>query len=345
MTETKAHTRTRTHAVACFPAGDVDAPAALIDIETDVEEPGPRDLLVDVRAVSVNPVDVKVLAGADPGGAPKVLGWDAAGVVVAVGSEVSFFHVGDDVYYAGSIGRSGSNADLHLVDERIVGHKPATLTFAEAAALPLTTITAWETLFDRLALTADSEGTLLVMGAAGGTGSMVVQLARQLTKVTVIGTASRPESRAWARELGVHHVVDHHDLVDAVNRVAPSGVDHVFTPFSAGKIESFAELLRPRGAVVAIDDPPNLDLLPLKSKSITWHWEFMFSRPLDEPESIYQHELLERVSTLVDDGILRSTLSTSMDGLTAATVTEAHRLVESSATIGKVVIVNSARQS
>ena len=334
-------TKTVTLAVAYLRAGDIEAPGALVDVEVEVDEPGPRDLLVEVRAVSVNPVDVKMRAGADPGGVPKILGWDAAGVVRAVGSDVSFFQVGDHVYYAGSIGRSGSNVNLHLVDERIVGHKPATLTDPEAAALPLTTITAWETLFDRLGLTADSDGTLLVMGAAGGVGSMVVQLARQLTDVTVIGAASRTESASWAREMGAHHVVDHRDLVKEVNRVAPGGVDYVFTPFSAGNIEAFAELLRPRGAIVAIDDPPDLNLLPLKSKSVTWHWELMFTRPLFEPESSYQHELLERVAALVEAGTIRTTLNVSLDGLTAATVVQAHRIVESSKTIGKVVIVNS----
>lgn len=327
-------------AVGYHRSGPVDAPDALVDVEVPVGEPGPHDLVVEVHAVSVNPVDTKIRSGVDPEGpAAKVIGWDAAGVVLAVGPEVSAFAVGDDVYYAGSLARSGSNAEVQLVDEHVVGHKPASLTYAEAAALPLTTITAWETLVERLGLGAESTGTLLVVGAAGGVGSMVVQLARALTGLTVIGTASRPESRQWVLEQGAHHVVDHHDgLVAGVLAVAPEGVDHVFTSFSQGYVEAFAELLVPRGGVVAIDDPEGLDLMPLKTKSLSWHWEFMFTRPLLEPESWAQHELLEQVATLVDAGTLRTTLTTVLTGLTAQVLTEAHRLLESSATIGKVVI-------
>ncbi len=299
---------------------------------------GGHDLLVDVRAVSVNPADVKVRAAADPGGTPKVLGYDAAGVVLAVGDAVTAYAPGDEVYYAGSISRPGSNARVQLVDERIVGRKPASLDFAAAAALPLTAITAWETVFDRLGLHRESTGTLLVMAAAGGVGSMVVQLARQLTGLTVIGTASRPESAAWAREMGAHHVVNHHNLLEELNEVAPDGVEHIFTPFSAGNVETFAAVLKPRGAVVAIDEPEGLDLLPLKEKSQTWHWELMFTRPLFEPESTYQRELLDEVAWLVDEGVLRSTVTTRLSPIDAATLAEAHRRVESSATIGKVVV-------
>jgi zinc-binding alcohol dehydrogenase family protein len=334
-------TATNTRAVGYTDNGPVDSPDALIDVEIDVPPPGSHDLLVEVKAVSVNPVDVKVRASVDPGGVPKVLGWDAAGVVVGVGSDVSLFKVGDAVYYAGSIDRPGSNADRQLVDERIVGHKPGSLSFAEAAALPLTTITAWETLFDRLGLTADSDGTLLVMAAAGGVGSMVVQLARQLTNVTVIGTASRPESTDWATKMGARHVINHHNLIDEAAAAASDGLDYIFTPYSTDNVEAFAQLLKPRGAVVAIDDPHQLDLLPLKSKSLSWHWELMFTRPLHEPESTYQHELLEKVSALIDTGALSTTVNVTLDGLTAATLIEAHRQSESSAAIGKIVIVNT----
>ena len=212
----------------------ISEPDSLLDVELPIPTPGPRDLLVRVEAVSVNPVDTKVRRGVDPAGELKVLGYDAAGVVVGVGPEVTRFRVGDEVYYAGSIGRPGTNPQFHLVDERITGHKPATLDFAEAAALPLTTITAWEALFDRFRLAKDSTGTLLVMGAAGGVGSVLVQLARALTGVTVIGTASRAESQQWVTELGAHHAVDHHgDLVAAVREVAPDGVDYIFTPRTA----------------------------------------------------------------------------------------------------------------
>jgi zinc-binding alcohol dehydrogenase family protein len=317
----------------------IDHADSLVDVELPVPVPGPHDLLVRVEAVSVNPVDVKVRAGTDPGGEVKVLGYDAAGVVTGVGDEVTRFGVGDEVYYAGSIGRPGTNSRFHLVDERITGHKPATLDFAEAAALPLTTITAWETLFDRFRLGRDSGATLLVLGAAGGVGSMIVQLARALTGVTVIATASRPDTREWVQGLGAQHVVDHHgDLAAQVLAIAPGGVDAVFTPYSAGNVDVFAEVLRPGGEVTAIDDPAGLDILPLKSKSITWHWEFMFTRPLYAPQDPYQHELLDEVARLVDAGTLRTTLTERLGPIDAATLRRAHVLVESASAIGKIVV-------
>lgn len=316
----------------------ISDPDSLVDLDLPVPEPGPHDLLVEVAAVSVNPVDVKVRAGSDPGGTPKVLGYDAAGVVTAVGAEVGLFAVGDEVYYAGSIARPGTNARYHVVDERIVGHKPRTLGFPAAAALPLTAITAWETLFDAFRLRDDSTGTLLVLAAAGGVGSMVVQLARALTDLTVIGTASRPDSRRWATDLGAHHVVDHHDLVAAVRTVAPDGVDLIVSPHTGGSVEAYAELIRPRGQIVAIDEPEGLDLLPLKAKSVTFHWELMFTRPLYGPDPIAQHDLLDRVAALVDAGTLRTTLTTELGPINAANLREAHELVESGHMVGKVVV-------
>lgn len=314
---------------------------SLLDVELPVPEPGPHDLLVRVEAVSVNPVDTKVRRGSDPGGELKILGYDAAGAVTAVGSRVTRFAVGEEVYYAGSIARQGSNARYQVVDERIVGHKPATLDFADAAALPLTTITAWESLFDRFRLAKDSTGVLLVLGAAGGVGSVLVQLARALTGVTVVGTASRPESGRWVRELGAHHVVDHReDLVAAVREVAPDGVHHIFSPFSAGRVEQFAELLVPGGDVVAIDEPEGMDLLPLKAKSLSWHWEMMFTRPLFAPEDPAQHELLEAAARLVDEGALRATVTERLTPIDAATLRHAHELVERGTAIGKVVITD-----
>jgi NADPH:quinone reductase len=325
-------------AVAYRKSLPISDPASLEDVELPIPEPGPRDLLVRVEAVSVNPVDFKVRTGSDPGGRPKVLGYDAAGVVTATGGDVTLFAPGDEVYYAGAIDRPGTNAQFHVVDERIVGRKPQTLTFAEAAALPLTTITAWETLFDRFGLSGDSSGTLLVLGAAGGVGSMVIQLARALTKLTVIGTASRPESRQWATELGAHHVVDHHDLVANVRSVAPDGVDYVLSPYTAGLIESFAELVTPGGAITAIDEPEGLELLPLKAKSISFHWEFMFTRPLHQtPDMIGQHDLLQRVAELVDGGSIRTTLTSELSPINAATLRRAHQTVEAGHTIGKIV--------
>jgi zinc-binding alcohol dehydrogenase family protein len=317
----------------------ISDPASLEDLEVPVPEPGPRDLLVRVEAVSVNPVDVKVRASSDPGGEPKILGYDAAGTVVATGSDVQLFSPGDEVYYAGSIDRPGTDAQFHVVDERITGHKPRSLTFAQAAALPLTTITAWEALFDRFRLNPESSGVLVVLGAAGGVGSMIIQLTRVLTRMVVVGTASRPESQQWAQELGAHHVIDHHDLVGGVRGITPDGVTHVFSPHTAGSIEDFAEILRPHGAIVAIDEPEGLDILPLKNKSISFNWEFMFTRPLYQPpDMVEQHELLDRVAGMVDEGTVRTTLTRQLGPISAATLREAHTLVESGRMTGKVVV-------
>lgn len=329
---------TTAHVIAATAAGPVDAATSFVAAEVPLPAPGPHDLLVEVRAVSVNPADVKVRASFGAQAAPKVLGFDAAGVVVATGSAVTAFAVGDEVYYAGSISRDGSNADYQLVDERITGHKPASLDFAEAAALPLTTITAWETVFERFGLTKDSTGALLVMAGAGGVGSMVVQLARQLTSLTVIATASRPESAAWATSLGAHHVVNHHNLRAEVTAVAPNGVNYVFSPFSAGNVQTYADLMAVHGQVVAIDEPAGLDLLPLKAKSQTWHWELMFTRPLFDPESTSQRELLDDTARLVDDGVLRTTMTRKLTPITPETLREAHGAVEGSGMIGKIVV-------
>ncbi|GAB4079908.1 zinc-binding alcohol dehydrogenase family protein [Modestobacter muralis] len=327
---------TTNRAVVATASGPVDV---LTDVELDVPIPGPRDLLVEVRAVSVNPVDVKLRGGALPGGdGPQVLGYDGAGVVRAVGAEVTAYAVGDEVYYAGSIQRPGSDQQFQLVDERVAGRKPVSLDFAEAAALPLTTITAWETLFERWRLSADSTGTLLVMGAAGGVGSILVQLARQLTDLTVIAAVGRPESGDWVRGLGAHHVVDRNALEAEVAALAPRGVDLVFSPFSAGMVEIYSRVMGVGGSVVAIDEPEGQDTLPLKWKSQGWHWEFMFTRVIHDPESTAHRELLDEVARLVDAGTLRTTLTTRLSPIDAATLQEAHRLLESSATIGKVVL-------
>ncbi|WP_431905054.1 zinc-binding alcohol dehydrogenase family protein [Amycolatopsis thermoflava] len=329
---------TTMRAVAYRKSLPVTDPAALEDVELPVPEPGPHDLLVRVEAVSVNPVDTKVRAGSDPGGEPRVLGFDAAGVVTATGAEVTLFRPGDEVYYAGTIDRPGTNAEYHVVDERIVGPKPRSLSFAQAAALPLTTITAYETLHDRFRVGQDSTGTLLVLAGAGGVGSILIQLARALTGLTVVATASRPESRDWVRSLGAHHVADHRDLVASVREVAPDGVDYVFSPNTAGRIEEFAELLRPGGAITAIDEPPGLELLPLKGKSISFHWELMFTRPLHGWDLIAQHNLLAHVAELVDAGVVRTTLTTELKPINASTVRQAHELTETGRTVGKTVI-------
>lgn len=314
----------------------VSDPSSLLDLEVPVPVPGEHDLLVRVEAVSVNPVDVKLRATADPGGEARILGFDAAGVVDKVGAAVTLFQPGDEVWYAGSIARPGTDSQLHLVDERIVARKPSSLDFAAAAALPLTALTAWESLFDRLRLTAGSTGRLLVLGAAGGVGSVLVQLARRLTDLEVIGTASRPESRQYVLERGAHRVVDHRgDLAAQL----PDGVDYVFSPHSAGMIDTFAQIIRPYGAVVAIDEPEGLDLLALKSKSIAWHWELMFTRSLYDPASTAQHQILTRLAALVDDGVIQSTLTTRIDGINAVNMRKAHTIQEAGAAIGKTVLV------
>ncbi len=309
------------------------------EVELPVPTPGPHDLVVEVRAVSVNPVDTKLHAASDPGGEPKVLGYDAAGVVRAVGDEVTLFSVGDEVYHAGSVARQGTDAQFHAVDERLVGPKPRTLSFAEAAAMPLTTIAAWESLVDRFRVRESDTGTLLVMGAAGGVGSMVIQLARALTGLTVIGTASREESRRWATDLGAHHVIDHHDLVADTRAVAPDGVDMIFSPFTGGMIETYAEVLNPGGGIVAIDEPEGLDPLPLKDKSLALHWEFMFTRPLyAPPDMVAQHDLLARTAELVDAGSVRTTLVERLDGLTPENLQRAHEQVAEGHMVGKIVL-------
>ncbi|GAA4097550.1 zinc-binding alcohol dehydrogenase family protein [Actinomadura miaoliensis] len=326
-------------AVVSYEGRPIDDRDSLRDEEIPIPGLRPRDVLVRVQAVSVNPVDVKVRAGLTRSPEPRVLGFDAAGVVEAVGPEVGTLAVGDEVWYAGDITRPGANAEMHAVDERIVARKPRSLTFAEAAAMPLTTITAWETLFDHFRLTTESTGALLVLGGAGGVGSMTIQLAKRLTGVTVLASASRPESTAWVRTLGADHVVDHRELAAGTRASAPGGIDFLLSPHTRGNIEVYAEIMRPFGHITAIDEPEGLELLPLKSKSVTWHWEFMFTRPLHQtPDMIEQKRLLERAAALVDDARIRTTLTTTIDDFSAAGIREAHRLVESGRMIGKLVV-------
>ncbi|WP_414497154.1 zinc-binding alcohol dehydrogenase family protein [Streptomyces sp. CRN 30] len=317
---------------------------SLLDIRLPVPTPGPRDLLVRVEAVAVNPVDHKVRRNNDPGGEPKVLGWDAAGTVVAVGAEVELFRTGDEVFYAGAIDRPGTNARFHVVDERIVGRKPATLTFTEAAALPLTSLTAWEGLFERLGLregALERTGTLLVTAAAGGVGAMVAQLARALTSLTVVGTASRPETAEFARRMGVTHVVDHHrPLPQQVAEVAPGGLDLVFSTAGTDRnLAAYADMLKPMGRIVAIDDFDSAEIGLLKSKSISFHWELMFTRSLyGTPDLATQHHILTQIARLVDAGILTTTATTDLGTVNAAHLREAHRVLESGSAVGKITL-------
>jgi len=318
---------------------------SLLDVEMPDPVPGARDLLVEVRAISVNPVDTKVRmrAAPEPGGI-KVLGWDAAGVVKAAGSSVALFKPGDEVFYAGSVARPGTNSELHAVDERIVGPKPRSLNFAQAAALPLTSITAWELLFDRLGLVPGDmqrKGTLLVIGGAGGVGSIMIQLARKLTGLTVIATASRTESRAWVLALGAHHAVDHSKPLAA--EVRALGIEHVDLVASLTNSEQhlmqIAEIIAPQGKFGIIDDPKAFDILALKRKSVSIHWEFMFTRAVFETaDMIAQHRLLKKVAEMVDAGALRSTLSEEFGAINAANLRRAHALIESGRATGKVVL-------
>jgi NADPH:quinone reductase len=316
---------------------------SLVPTTIDVPDPGPHDLLVEVHAVSVNPVDVKLRGGSEPDGGLRVLGFDASGTVRAVGDAVTLFAPGDEVAYAGAIDRPGSNAALQLVDERIVGRRPRTLSHAEAAALPLTAITAWESLFDKLRIATDATGTLLIVGGAGGVGSIAIQLVRTLLPgVRVIATASRPESTDWVRQLGAHEVVDHHgDLVAQVLTIEPDGIEWILTTNSAGQLPVYEQVLRPFGQVVAIDDPEHVDVVALKSKALTWHWEFMFARSLHRAaDLVRQHEILEAVADLVDDGRIRSTATTVLRPVSAETLREAHALVEGGRVVGKVVVTD-----
>ncbi|PYC41728.1 zinc-binding alcohol dehydrogenase family protein [Pseudomonas soli] len=318
-------------------------PASLYDSDLPAPVPGPRDLLVEVRAIAVNPVDTKVRAGSGSTDQPKVLGWDAVGVVRAIGEQVTLFQPGDEVFYAGAIDRPGSYSELHLVDERIVGHKPRSLDNASAAALPLTSITAWELLFDRLGVReGGGEGqSLLIVGASGGVGSILTQLARQLTNLTVIGTASRPETQAWVRQLGAHQVIDHNQpLAPQLEAVGIGQVDLVISLTHTDRhFAQLVEVLRPQGRLALIDDPASLDVVPLKRKSLSLHWELMFTRSLYQTDDmIKQHELLERIAGLVDEGVIKTTLGEHFGAINAANLRRAHELIESGKAKGKVVL-------
>jgi zinc-binding alcohol dehydrogenase family protein len=318
---------------------------ALIDIELPDPQATGRDLLVEVRAISVNPVDVKIRANMAPtDGDAKVIGWDAAGVVKAVGPGVTLFKPGDEVWYAGALMRPGTNSELHLVDERIVGHKPKKLDFAKAAAMPLTAITAWELLFERLEVSRDKgvQGkSLLVIGAAGGVGSILVQLARQLTGLTVIATASRPETVEWVKELGAHQVIDHNKPLN--EEIARLGLPPVSYVASLNQTDhhwsAIAELVAPQGKVALIDDPAAIDVRLLKRKSVSLHWEFMFTRSMFDTADIQkQHHLLNDMAQLVDTGVIKTTLGERFGKISAANLKRAHALIESNRAKGKIVL-------
>lgn len=319
--------------------------ACLQDIEMAEPVVRARDVLVAVRALSVNPADVKVRASHTPAaGAYRILGWDGAGVVVQTGRDARQFQVGDEVYFAGAIQRQGTYAERVAVDERIVAKKPRSLSFAEAAALPLTTITAWETLFDRLDVQKPVPGAaraLLIIGGAGGVGSMAIQLAKRFTDLTVIASASRPDSQAWCRAMGADAVINHQEdmaaQIAALNIGAPA---YVFsTNHTAQHLPQIVQLIAPQGRIALIDDPEHLNANPLKSKSLSLHWEFMFTRPMLETADIAeQGRLLAQVAEHIDAGHIRTTLTQTLHGINAQNLRQAHALVESGHMIGKIVV-------
>jgi len=322
----------------------IDQIEALIDLEIDKPAPQKRDLLVQVKAVSVNPVDTKVRKRAEPPrGEAKILGFDATGVVAAVGPDVTLFKAGDEVWYAGSIIRPGTNSEFHLVDERIVGHKPKSLDFAAAAALPLTSITAWEMLFDRFAIAqGGGEGkSLLIVGGAGGVGSIAIQLARMLTRLSVIATASRPVTRDWCKKLGAHHVVDHSKpMGEQLKGIGHRFVDYIFGVTESGQhFDTICDVIAPQGRFGLIDDPKSLDVAKLKGKSASLHWEAMFTRSTFQTADMdAQHRLLNEVAAMVDKGTIRTTVAENFGKINAANLRRAHAQVESGTTRGKIVL-------
>jgi NADPH:quinone reductase len=348
MTRTTGQRRTNLHRmkiVSFYKSLPISDPNSFIDLAAEEPHPGARDLLVEVQAISVNPVDTKIRSGGGPGrpdGQLQILGWDAAGVVKERGSEVTLFDVGEEVYYAGSVDRAGSYGQFQCVDERIVGRKPKTIGFAEAAALPLTTITAWEVLFDRLGITKDSKGSLLILGAAGGVGSIAIQLVSQLTNLTTIATASRPASEAWCYRMGATHVVDHgKQLSSQVRAIVPGGGNYVLAlTRTEDHFDELIEAMAPQSAIGLIENPARpLEITKLKPKSISFHWEFMFTRSrYQTPDMGEQGRLLSEVGALVDAGRIQSTMQANLGAINAANLKKAHALLESGKTIGKIVL-------
>jgi len=317
-----------------LPASD---PLAFEERTAPMPSPRHGELVVRVEAVSVNPVDVKVRSGRDPEGF-RVLGFDAAGTVVAIGDGVTEFVPGDEVFYAGNIAAPGSNQRFHAVESRIVGRKPKNVSFGEAASLPLTALTAWEAVFDRLGITAASEGDLLVVGASGGVGSIMLQLVRERApKVRLIGTSSAANTE-WVRRMGAHDVVDHRgDLAAQIQAIAPQGVSWLFTAHSQHQEALYAKIVAPFGRIVAIDDGSR-DIAPLKAKSIGWLWELMFTDPQHLPESHHQQWILNQVAALVESGAVRPTVTANLGPISAASLRHAHEAIETGRTVGKIVL-------
>ncbi|XWW45142.1 zinc-binding alcohol dehydrogenase family protein [Fibrella sp. USSR17] len=320
--------------------------ASFIDIDIAKPTPGPHELLVKVNAISVNPVDFKIRQNSAKDTVleqPKIIGWDASGVVEAVGSDVSLFKAGDAVYYAGDITKSGSNAEYQVIDERIVGRKPTSLSDEDAAAIPLTALTAWEIFFDRMRLSRerDQHKTLLIIGGAGGVGSIAIQLAKKLLGLHVIATASRPETADWCKKMGADVVVNHRNLVEEVRAAGFQHVDYIVDFVDTNAYwDTLAELIKPQGHIASITgSAAPVVLNKLKSKSVSFSWELMFTRSSFQTDDlIEQHHILNRVADLLDEGVLAPTLTQTLHGLSADTLKQAHTQLESGTTIGKLVI-------
>jgi zinc-binding alcohol dehydrogenase family protein len=323
--------------------------ASLVDIEISQPKVLAHDLLVRIKAIAVNPVDCKIRQNvAAEEGKHKVIGWDAVGEVIAIGDSVTHFKIGDSVFYAGDLNRQGCNAEFQLVDERIVGKKPKSLSNSEAAALPLTSITAWELLFERLAIKQQqptskekSKEVILIVGAAGGVGSILVQLASVLTGATVIGTASRDSSAQWVKKLGADYVIDHSKpLVAQIEQLNIGQVTHVASlTHTDSYLDSYVELLAPMGKIALIDDPQNIDIKKLKPKCLSLHWEFMFTRSMFKTHDINeQHNLLNSIADLIDQGYIKTTIGKNLGTINAANLRMAHEEIESGKSIGKIVL-------
>ncbi|WP_133129031.1 zinc-binding alcohol dehydrogenase family protein [Legionella nagasakiensis] len=329
-------------AIGYYNSLPIDDEQALIDLDLPMPEASGHDVLVTVKAIAINPVDTKVRRRVQPEmGKPKILGWDTAGIVAEVGADVTLFKPGDEVWYAGDLTRPGSNSEFHLVDERIIAKKPKSLNFQEAAALPLTSLTSWELLFDRLKCSPTDKGILLVTGAAGGVGSILVQLARQLTDLTIIGTASRPDSMKWILNHGAHHVIDHSkDMKSQLQALGYPEVDYIISlTHTDAHAKALVDVLKPQGKFALIDDPEHLDIKLFKLKSISIHWEMMYTRSMFKtPDMIKQHEILSQVASLVDEGKIKTTITGCMGAINATHLKKAHALIESGLARGKVVL-------
>lgn len=321
----------------------IENDGSLQNIEVPTPKATGKDILVEVKAISVNPVDFKIRQSRKPkDGNWEIIGWDAAGIVKEIGGDVELFNVGDEVWYAGELTRQGSNAQFQLVDERIVGKKPVSLSFADAAAMPLTSLTAWEMLFDRIKIEKEnSSKSILIIGAAGGVGSILVQLVKKLTKLKVIGTASREETRRWLKDLGVDTVLNHKkQLSEEFNREKLPEADYVISTNATDQhFNEIIKIIGPQGKFGFIDDPKVIDATSFKPKAVSVHYELMFTRSLFKtPDMIEQHHILNKISELVDDGIIKTTIGEHFGTINATNLKKAHRLLESGKAKGKIVL-------